>query len=165
LQLLGVAAVTVLAFTTAGCGGSDGRSTVEQDVQQQADLYEISRLQTTFHEALAKKDIEMMMRIWAPNATVTVGPGQTMTGLTSIREHWLRSTPFKPENRWISESPSYKTRATANGNKGTLFFECHLVDTKTAKAVVISGADMQVAKLDGRWLVTSFVGSTVTLSP
>jgi hypothetical protein len=39
-----------------------------------------------------------------------------------------------------------------------------LIDVKTHKAVVLSGADTQVARIDGRWLITSFVGATGTLS-
>lgn len=153
-----------IAIAAAGCGGSSPSSSSGEDTQREADLYEIGQVQTTFHEALAKKDIDLMMSIWAPNATITVGPGQTLAGTAKIRDHWLNSTPFVPANRWVPETPSYKTRVTANGDRGTLFFECHLVDTETGKVVVKSGADTQVAKVDGRWLITSFVGSTATLS-
>ena len=134
-------------------------------MQQQADLYAIHQIQTTFHEALSKKDIELMMSVWAPNATITVGPGQTLTGTDEIRQNWLDSKPFQPTTQWVPETPAYKTRVTANGDKGTLFFECHMIDVKTHQAVVLSGADTQVAKIDGRWLIASFVGATGTLIP
>jgi hypothetical protein len=88
-----------------------------------------------------------------------------LAGMTKIRDHWLNSKPFQPTTHWVSETPSYKTRSTANGDRGTLFFECHMIDVKTAKAAAVSGADVQVAKIDGRWLITSFVGATGTLSP
>ena len=154
-----------IAIVAAGCGGSNASSASSEDTQRKADLYEIGEIQTTFHRALTTKDIELMSSIFAPNATITTGPGQTLAGTAMIRDHWLSSTPFQPANEWVAETPSYKIRATASGDKGTLFFECHLVDTKSGKVVVVSGADIAVARLDGRWLVTSFVGSTATLDP
>ena len=161
--LLVCAALVVAA--AAGCGGSSASSSITEETQREADLYEIGQIQSMFHKALSTKDIELMMSLWAPNATITTGPGQTRAGKAAIRDHWLNSTPFSPANHWVADSPTYKTRATASGDKGTLFFECHIIDAKTGKAAAVSGADMLVAKIDGRWLVTSFVGSTATLSP
>lgn len=157
--------VGVLVISLSACGGSSTGSASAQDTQRQADLYAIGQIQTTFHQALSKKDIELMMTIWAPNATITVGPGQTLAGTKKIRDHWLNSKPFQPTTHWAPETPSYKTRTTANGDRGTLFFECHMIDIKTEKVVAKSGADTLVAKIDGRWLITSFVGATGTLSP
>jgi ketosteroid isomerase-like protein len=164
LMILGVFGALVVSLSACG-GSSAGSASEQEDTQRQADLYAISQIQTTFHKALSTKDIELMMSVWAPNATITAGPGQTLAGMKKIREHWLNSNPFQPPNRWVAETPTYKTRATANGDRGTLFFECHLIDAKTAKVVVISGADTQVARIDGRWLITRFVGATGTLSP
>ena len=163
LMILGV--FGGLVFSLSACGGSSAGSASEQDTQRQADLYAIGQVQKTFHKALSTKDIELMMSVWAPNATMTVGPGVTYAGMKKIRGNWLNSTPFKPTTNWVAESPVYRTRATANGDKGTLFFECHMIDAKTHKAVVLSGADTQVARIDGRWLITSFVWATGTLSP
>jgi len=160
-----LAGAAMAVAVAAGCGSSSASSSISEETERKADLYEIGQIQSMFHKALSSKDIELMMSLWAPNATITTGPGQTLAGTAKIRDHWLNSTPFRPANEWVADSPSYKTRATANGDKGTLFFECHIVDARTGKAVVVSGADMLVAKIDGRWLVTSFVGSTATLSP
>jgi hypothetical protein len=164
LMILGVFGALVVSLSACG-GSSAGSPSGQEDTQRQADLYAIGQIQKTFHKALSTKDIELMMSVWAPNATMTVGPGVTYAGMKKIRGNWLNSTPFKPTTRWVAESPVYRTRATANGDKGTLFFECHMIDAKTHKAVVLSGADTQVARIDGRWLITSFVGATGTLSP
>jgi len=158
-------ALAALVISLAACGGSGTGSASEQETQQQADLYAIGQIQQTFHKALSTKDIELMMSVWAPNATITVGPGQTMEGTSKIRDHWLNSNPFQPSNHWVTATPVYKTRATANGDRGTLFFECHVIDTTTEQVVAKSGADTLVAKMDGRWLITSFVTATSTLSP
>ena len=78
-----------------------------------------------------------MMSLWAPSATLTVGPGQTAAGKNEIRRFWLtKATVFKPENRWLSDTPAYKIHITVNGDRGTLSFQCHYIDLKTGKAVV-----------------------------
>lgn len=106
-----------------------------------------------------------MMSLWAPNATFIVGPGETLTGKDEIRRFWEGASTFQPENRWVSETPAYKIRITVNGDKGTLYFECHYVDPKTAKVIRIVGADQQVARIDGRWLITNYIAASPLLTP
>ena len=72
-----------------------------------------------------------MMSLWAEDATFTVDAGRTLTGKDAIREYWLTTKPFQPENTWVSETPAYKLKATVHGDKGTLYFECHYVDPET----------------------------------
>ena len=72
---------------------------------------------------------------------------------------------FKPENKWLSDTPAYKIRITVNGDRGTLSFECHYIDLKTGKAWSITRADQEVARIDGRWLITNMVGGTAPLRP
>ena len=67
-----------------------------------------------------------MMTIWAPSATFTQGPGQTMVGTEEIRRAWLATKPFDPTTHWVSETPAYKVRATVNGDKGTLLLRMPL---------------------------------------
>ena len=38
-----------------------------------------------------------------------------------------------PQHHWESDTPSYKIRTTVNGDKATLYFECHYIDVKTGK--------------------------------
>jgi hypothetical protein len=65
----------------------------------------------------------------------------------------------------VSETPAYEFRITVNGDRGTLYFECHYVDPKSRKVVRYTAADQQVARIDGRWLITNHVGASATLSP
>jgi len=104
------------------------------------------------------------MSLWAPSAVFTVGPGKTLTGAGQIRRFFLRAPQFQPENRWLSDTTAYKSRITVNGDRGTLYFACHFVDVKTRKVVAVAAADMEVARINGRWLITSVVGSSATLS-
>ena len=78
-----------------------------------------------------------MMSLYAPNATMTVGPGVTASGLDEIRRFWLEdSAPFKAENTWVSDHPAYKLEITVNGDRGTLHFECHYIDIEDRRGRV-----------------------------
>jgi len=159
----GALAVVVLAFT--GCAGSSGKSASQEAVARQADYWAITQLQKNFHEATSKKDIALMMSLYAPNATLTI-PGQTAVGKEQIRRFWLtKSDAFRPTNRWISETPAYKIRITADGDRGTLHFECHYVDVKGKTVVVYLTADQEVARINGKWLITDMVVGSAALTP
>jgi ketosteroid isomerase-like protein len=162
--LIGGALVVAVASLVA-CGGSSTSSAPEQAVQRKADSWEIDGIEKKFHEATTKKDIRLMMSLWAPNATFTFGPGQTATGKKQIRRVFLEeSKSFLPTNYWISDHPAYKVRITVNGDRGTLHFECHYVDAKTGKVVAATAADLDVARINGKWLITNMVGGSTTLS-
>ena len=137
-----------------------------EDLQRKADLYAIDQIEKNFHKATSKHDIDLMMSLWAPNATFTVGPGNTATGKEQIRNSWLKkSKAFEPTNHWVSDTAAYKIRITVNGDKGTLYFECHYIDPKTQELMSITGADQEVARINGEWLITNMVGASATLSP
>ncbi len=158
-------ALGVVVISLAGCGGSSTSSTSKQALQRQADLYAINQIEQKWHRATSRHDIDLMMSLWAPNATFTTGPGETKTGKDQIRQFWLEAPVFQPENHWVSETPAYKIRITVNGNRGTLYFECHYVDSKTRKVIRVVGADQQVARINGRWLIANNVGSSPALRP
>ena len=105
-----------------------------------------------------------MMTLWAPNATLTIA-GQTYSGRKAIRGVFEKAGPFQPQNHWESDTPAYKIRITVNGNRGTLYFECHYIDVKTQKVAAIVGADQDVARVNGKWLITKLISSTATLKP
>jgi ketosteroid isomerase-like protein len=156
-------ALAALALALSACGGSSSSSESDEFLHRNSDLYEISQIERTFHEAISKKNIEMMAGLYAPNATGTFGPGKTVTGREQIRAVWLHSVGFKPETHWLSDHPAYKLKVTVDGARGTLRFECHFVDVDTGKVDVVSAGSLDVAKIDGRWLITNFVGSTSEL--
>ena len=104
-----------------------------------------------------------MMSLWSPNATLT--GGKTLTGKEQIRRFWLDGAGLPAANHWVSDTPAYKTRITVNGNRGTLYFECHYIDSKTQELKATTAADQQVERIDGRWLITDMVGVSATMSP
>ena len=157
---LGVLAISVVVVA---CGGSTAGSTGDRARRFQ-DMWEIDKIEKDFHEATSLKDIELMLSLYAPNATFTVGGGETAVGVDEIRDFWLEKSPvFEPTNNWISDHPAYKLEITVNGDRGTLHFECHFVDAETAVVDAVTAADADVARIEGQWLITNFVGSTTEL--
>lgn len=155
--------LAALAVALSACGGSSSSSASEQAIQRESNLYAISQIERAFHEAISKKDIDEMVGLFAPHATGTFGPGKTVAGKEQIRNVWLNSVAWKPETHWLSDHPAYKLKATVDGDRGTLHFECHFVDVDTEKVAAITAGNLDVAKIDNRWLITNFVGSTSEL--
>ena len=155
--------LAILAFALAGCGGSSGSSASDKALQQDADNYEISQIERTFHEAVSKKDIDELVALFAPNATGTFGPGKTVTGTEQIRKAWMGSKAFEPTTHWLSDHPAYKLKVTVDGDRGTLHFECHFINVDTGEVAATTAGNLDVAKIDGKWLITNFVGSTAEL--
>lgn len=155
--------LVMLAFALSACGGSSSSSATEDAQQRESDLYAISQIERKFHQAISKKDIGLMAGLFAPNATGTFGPGKTVAGRAQIRNVWLNSVAWKPETHWLSDHPAYKLKVTVDGDRGTLHFECHFVEVDTGKVAAVTAGNLDVAKVDGRWLITNFVGSTAEL--
>ena len=159
----GALGVFLVSVVLVACGGSNADSAGDQSRRFQ-DLWQIDKIEKDFHEATSVKDIELMMSLYAPNATFTVGGGETAVGVNEIREFWTEKSPaFEPTNNWISDHPAYKLEITVNGNRGTLHFECHFVDAETGKVAAVTAGDADVARIDGQWLITNFVGGTTEL--
>lgn len=156
--------VGFLVLTATACGSSKSSSST-QALQTAADKLAIQEIEVNWHKASSTKNVDLMMSLWAPDATFNIGT-ETLTGKSQIRDFFVhKAAPFQPGNHWLSDTPAYKIRATVNGDKGTLYFECHYIDVKTSKVVSVVGADQNVAKIDGRWLITNSAGATPTLSP
>jgi len=159
----GVLGVFLLSVVLVACSGSATGESGEPGRRFQ-DMWEIDQIEKDFHGAMTNKDIERMMSLWAPNATMTVGPGVTASGLDEIRQFFLdKSAPFMDENNWISDHPAYKLEITLAGDRGTLHFECHFIDAETKEVVSTTAADFDVARIDGEWLITNMVGGTTVL--
>ena len=162
LVIGGVLGVFLLSVVLSACGGSTTDSSGDQARRFQ-NMWEIDQIEKKFHHATTTKDIDQMMSLYAPNATMTVGPGETAAGLDEIRRFYLENAVFAPENTWISDHPAYKLEITVNGDRGTLHFECHFVDVETGEVAAVTAADLDVARIDGEWLITNMVGGTAVL--
>ena len=155
----------VLTLSLTACGGSSQNSASNQTVQRDADLYAIDQIERVWHKASSTKNVNLMMTLWAPDATFDNGTA-TLTGKAEIRKFFeTKAAPFQPVNHWLSDTPAYKIRTTVNGDKGTVYFECHYIDTKTQKVAAVVGADQNVQKINGKWLIVSSAAATPILRP
>lgn len=161
--LLAAGLLGALVIALSGCGSSGATSSEAAAVQRRADLYEISKIERRFHESISKKNIAEMVGLFAPHATGTFGPGKTVAGTEQIRQFWLKSGAWKAETHWLSDHPAYKLKVTVDGDHGTLHFECHFIDVETGKVAAVTAGNLDVARIDGRWRITNFVGSTSEL--
>jgi uncharacterized protein (TIGR02246 family) len=152
----------VLAAGLTACASSGASPAAASDVQKQADLYAINQIEVKWHQAASRKDLDLMMSLWADNATFTTA-SQTYSGKDQIRQFFTGAAPFKPENNWVSDTPAYKSRTTLDGDKGTLYFQCDYIDVDTKQVKIIVSADQEVARINGKWLITSAVSATPSL--
>ncbi len=149
----------------AACGSSHPQAASQTALQKKADLYAIDQIEVNWHKASSTKNVDLMMSLWAPGATFTIGP-KILKGKKQIRNFFVhQAAPFQPGNHWVSDTPAYKIRTTVDGDKGTLYFECDYIDAKTKKVVAVVGADQDVARMNGQWVITKLVAATPTLSP
>jgi hypothetical protein len=154
----------VLASGIGACSTAPGPAAAEAtQVQKQADLYSINQIEVTWHKASSTKNIDLMMTLWADDATFTTA-AKTYSGKAAIREFFAtQAAPFKPENNWVSDTPAYRSRATVDGDKGTLYFQCDYIDIATKKVMVVVSADQQVARVNGVWLIKAAISATPDL--
>jgi len=87
---------------------------------------DIYQLQAAFHRAKTMQDIDLMMSLWAEDATFNSqgDPNSPYVGSDSLRGFWLNSGSFK--NHRLSLVPSFKTQITLRSDDDAwLYFECH----------------------------------------
>jgi hypothetical protein len=157
-------ALVVVPMTT-GPGGAAPADSPNAAIQREADLYQIDQIEKAFHRAGSTHNVNLMMSLFAPGATFNIGT-QAYTGKAQIRRFFATVNPaFRPGNRWISDTPSYKTRESVNGNTATLYFQCHYIDPKTRRVMLVIGVNHNLERVDGRWLIVDAAASVTTLSP
>src|SRR5690349_16366312 len=124
-----LAAFVAATLGVAACGSSSSSSS--KAAQNTAAKEAIEQIEVNWHKASSKKDVALMMSLWAPNATFTVG-GKTYSGKAEIQNFFAHvAAPFMIGHDWVSDTPAYKERVTVTGDKGTIYFECHYVDVAT----------------------------------
>jgi len=163
--LLVVGVLAVVVPVSASAGTSTRGAAKDSTVQREADLYLIDQVEAKFHRATSTHNLNLMMSLWAPGAVFNIDQ-QTLTGKAQIR-HWFatENKAFMPSHHWESDTPSYKIRISLNGNKATMYFECHYIDPETSKVVAVAGVDHRLQKINGNWLIIDSAGAPAKLSP
>jgi hypothetical protein len=116
---------------------------------------EIYQLQAAFHRAKTTQDLNLMMSLWAADATLNVqgDPNSPYVGAAALAAFWQNSGSFT--HRRLSLVPSFKTRIDVNGLQATLYFECHDIgDYDLASRFIASDTFLggTVRNVGGSWV-------------
>jgi len=161
--MVGAAAAALVASLTA-CGGSSSGTGMTQAERNQLEAYAIDQIERKWHDAETHRNLAEMMSLWAPNSAWEADQNLTLVGKKQIRNFWVTQVfPVARKQHWFSDTASFRMRTTVAGDRGTLYFECHEIDSKTHKLLAVVGQELDVAKIGGRWLITKSVGSSPTL--
>ena len=130
---------------------------------------DIYQLQAAFHRAKTMQDIELMMSLWAEEATFHSegDPNSPYVGSDSLRGFWLNSGSFK--NHRLSLVPSFKTQITVRSDaEAWLYFECHdVADYDQPTRAIASDTFLAgtVKSVGGKWVFWDMTaGSSSPLS-
>jgi ketosteroid isomerase-like protein len=100
-------------------------ASVSHGSEQIGEIYE---LQAAFHRAKSHQDIDLMVSLWADDATVTFN-GNQYSGKEGVRGLFLTSGSWLHHR--ISLVPSFKDQIDVQGDTAFLYFECHDVALDT----------------------------------
>jgi len=166
--LCAAVAIAILAMA-AGSVGAGPEDDIYENLRAQpataaADIVQIYELQASFHRAASAKDLTLMMSLWADDATFTTG-NQAYKGKGQIRT-WFANVagPFRPQNQWVSLTPSQRIRISVQGDHAILYFECHYVDVKTGAVKSQVAADTTLIRSAGRWVIKDLKAGPANLS-
>ena len=132
-----------------------------EDSGSPGDVLQLRNVEVVFHAAgsvLPNKDLDLMMTLYADDAvlTDTAHGNKVYRGKDAVRTYWRDvGAPFRPENHWIGYTPAFRMHAHAQGDTGTLYFECLWMDVDRNAIGAHSFSDMTLARVQGRWLVKS----------
>lgn len=92
------------------------------DSTQVAQIYQ---LQAAFHRAKTIQDIDLMMSLWADDASLTIpgNPHSPFVGLDQIRAFLLTTGSFV--HLRLSLVPSFKIQIDVHGDEAFFYEECH----------------------------------------
>jgi ketosteroid isomerase-like protein len=153
-----------LAGIASGCGSGAATPRLTAADQVILSKYAIDQIERKWHQAEMTQNTSEMMSLWAPHAIFQLDPTHTLVGKKQIQRFWTTQIwPVARKQHWLSDTSTPRIRVTVEGDKGTLYFECHEIDAKTHKILLVVGQTAQVAKIGGRWLITKTSGSSPML--
>jgi ketosteroid isomerase-like protein len=113
-----------VAGTTVGAAALALPGLASAGDAESVQVAEIYQLQAAFHRAKTTQDLDLMMSLWADDATfINNSTGKTYVGSDQIRTFWMGSGSFTHHR--FSLVPSYKTQIDVHGDAAFLYFECH----------------------------------------
>jgi len=124
------------------------------------DFMNIHRIEITFHEAGTTKNLDLMLSLFADDATITSG-GKTYAGKDQIRSYWQAAGPFQPQNQWVAYTPAFRIKYAVEGDSAHLYFECLYVDKTANKIAAHTNSDDTLVRVNGKWLIKDMKAALV----
>lgn len=125
------------------------------------DFMELHQVEIIFHTAASAKDLDMMMSLFADDASLAVG-GKTYAGKDQVRGYFATvAGSFQPQNQWVAYTPAQRIRFDVNGESAHLYFECLYVDAKAKEIKVHTFSDDNLVRAGGKWLIKEMKAGTV----
>ena len=138
-------------------GGAMAGTNTEQNPE---DFMQIHMIEITFHEAGTTKNLDLILSLFADDATITAG-GKTYSGKDQIRRYWQAAGPFQPQNQWIAYTPAFRIKYSVQGDNGRLYFECLYVDKAAGKIAAHTNSNDTLVRINGRWLIKDMKAAKV----
>ena len=106
--LKAIGAVAVLALCTDFATAASEENPV--------DFMALHHVEIVFHTAASTKNIELMMSLFADDATLSVG-GKTYAGKDQVRSYFATAAgSFQPQNQWVAYTPAQRIRFDRGGD-------------------------------------------------
>jgi SnoaL-like domain len=124
------------------------------------DFMDFHKIEITFHEAATTKNLDLMLSLFANDATLTSG-GKTYTGKDQVRSYWQAAGPFQQQNQWVAYTPAFRIKYTVEGDAAHLYFECLYVDKAANKIAAHTNSNDTLVRVGGKWLIKDMKAATV----
>jgi len=149
--------VLIISAILALCLSGVAIGATEEDAE---DFMQIHNIEIVFHEAGTTKNLDLMMSLFAGDATITSG-GKTYRGKDQIRAYWQSAGPFQPQNQWVAYTPAFRIKYSVEGNNAHLYFECLYVDKTANKIAAHTNSDDTLIRVNGKWLIKDMKAAAV----
>ena len=124
------------------------------------DFMQIHNIEIVFHQAGTTKNLDLMMSLFADDATITSG-GKTYRGKDQIKAFWQAAGTFQPQNQWVAYTPAFRIKYSVEGDSAHLYFECLYVDKAANKIAVHTNSDDILTRVNGKWLIKDMKAAIV----
>ena len=124
------------------------------------DFMAIHKIEIIFHEAGTTKNLDLMMSLFAEDATLT-SAGKTYQGKDLIRIYWQAAGPFQPQNQWVAYTPAFRIKYAVEGDNANLYFECLYVDKAKNSIAAHTNSNDTLVRVNGKWFIKDMKASSV----
>jgi hypothetical protein len=125
------------------------------------DFKDLHQVEIVFHTAASTKNIDLMMSLFADDATLSAG-GKTWVGKDQVRSYFASvAGSFQPQNQWVAYTPAQRIKFDVNGDRASLYFECLYVDAKAREIKAHTFSDDNLVRSGNKWLIKDMKAGNV----